>query len=423
LGGKAASLASEWFALYRPQELALDSGLSPLDSSSLMQKKIRVIFISSVRPEPTSAGQIILYRHFCNRPEFDLEVYGFEPKKISARMVLRRVLGRVGRFGGIFEMLVNCVWALWQGRWIDADLPVKVARDQETIVGTVAHGDGFFAAERFAKKHSLPLLVFFQDWWPDIPKIPQCFRNILEKSFIELAINTSKGICVSNAMKKQLGNGSNLMVLYDLPAGLRTKSHQNPKNNLSQKRLKKFKIIYFGNLGDYGQMLAEALQFFENSRNVELQVRGANPAWSAEFKLKMKNSGRWLDFVPREKLDDWIIHADAFLFPMIFDKSWTRRRVETSFLSKIPESTYFAKPIVIWAPEYSSAVQWARNGDKAYCVTSPDANDLLQEIEELSKNTILLNHYAEKAKESANNEFSVGKIQSIFLSTLNEMLK
>jgi hypothetical protein len=125
-------------------------------------EKIRVIFISSVRPEPTSAGQIILYRHFCNRPEFDLEVYGFEPTKISVRMFFRRVLGKIAQWGGIFETLLNCAWVLWKGRWIDEDLPTKVEHDQKTIVGTVAHGDGFYAAQRFAKKHSLPLVVWVE---------------------------------------------------------------------------------------------------------------------------------------------------------------------------------------------------------------------------------------------------------------------
>jgi hypothetical protein len=127
-------------------------------------EKIRVIFISSVRPEPTSAGQLILHRHFCNRPEFDLDVYWFEPTEFSVRILLRLVLGVVARFGGIFETLVNCAWVLWKGRWIDEDLPTKVERDQKTIVGTVAHGDGVYAAQRFAKKHSLPLVVFFQEW-------------------------------------------------------------------------------------------------------------------------------------------------------------------------------------------------------------------------------------------------------------------
>lgn len=376
-------------------------------------EKIRVIFISSVRPEPTSAGQIILYRHFCNRPEFDLEVYGFEPTKFSVRMFVRRVLGKIARFGGIFETLVNCAWVLWKGRWIDKDLPAKVERDQKTIVGTVAHGDGFYAAQRFAKKHHLPLVVFFQDWWPDMAGVPQPFVNLLDKHFLALAKSCSLGICVCEGMKNALGCGENLQVLHDIPAETTCQPAPNSQNSIDSK----FKILYFGNLDFYGGMILELLHVLKNHPKIQFQVRGSNPSWSDDAKKEMRDAGFWLDFSPRSELDEWLQSADAFLIPMVFDKKY-RRRMETSFPSKLIEFAQFGKPLVVFGPEYCSAVQWGKQKNSALCVTISDSNKLLFELEFLSKTASEREKWAINVRRAAKEEFKPSIIQNNFLSNL-----
>ena len=372
-----------------------------------------MIFISSVRPEPTSAGQIILYRHFCNRPEFDLEVYGFELTKFSFRMLFRRSLGKIAQFGGIFETLVNCAWVLWKGRWMDKDLPVKVERDQKTIVGTVAHGDGFYAAQRFAKKHNLPLVVFFQDWWPDMAGVPKPFIKLLDKHFLALAKSCSLGICVCEGMKRCLGGGGNLEVLPPIPA--ETDPPTSPGSNTTPSG--KFKILYFGNLDLYGEMLLQALRVFKNHPAIELQVRGSNPNWPEDAKKEMRDAGLWLEFAPRLELNSWLQTADAFLVPMVFEEKY-RRRMETSFPSKLIEFAHFGKPLIVWGPENCSAVQWGKQDGNALCVTTSDSNKLLFELDFLSKTASEREKWAINVRRAAKEEFKPGRIQNIFLYNL-----
>lgn len=376
-------------------------------------QKIRVIFISSVRPEPTSAGQIILYRHFCNRPEFDLEVYGFEPTKLSFRMLLRRGLGKVAQFGGIFETFVNCAWMLWKGRWIDKNLPATVSKSQKTIVGTVAHGDGFYAAERFAKKHGLPLVVFFQDWWPDMAGVPQPFVKLLDKHFLALAKSCSLGICVCEGMKSALGGGENLQVLPPIPA--ETTQHSKMVSNTT--RSGKFKILYSGNLDLYGGMLLDVLRFFKNHPTIQLQVRGSNPNWPENAKKEMRDAGLWLEFAPRSELVAWLQSADTFLVPMVFEEKY-RRRMVTSFPSKLIEFAQFGKPLIVWGPENCSAVQWGKQDGNALCVTTSDSNKLLFELDFLSKTASEREKWAINVRRAAKEEFKPSRIQNIFLSNL-----
>lgn len=377
-------------------------------------EKIRVIFISSVRPEPTSAGQIILYRHFCDRPEFDLEVYGFEPTKLSFRMLLRRGLGKIAQFGGVFEIFVNCVWVLWKGRWIDKDLPTVVSKSQKTIVGTVAHGDGFYAAQRFAKKHGLPLVVFFQDWWPEISKVPKPLVKLLEKHFFSLAKSCSLGICVCEGMKRALASGANLKILPDIPAEI--------KKNLPNKKSKKyFKVLYFGNLDLYGPMLLEALRVFKGHPDIQLQVRGANPKWPEDAKNEMQNAGLWLEFAPRSELDSWLQSADAFLIPMVFEEKY-RRRMETSFPSKLIEFAQFGKPLIVWGPEYCSSLKWAEKANSAVCSNQNDPLNLKSKLEHLIRNNDCIDELSKKTALLADGEFNPLIIQKKFLDLLNEAI-
>lgn len=376
-------------------------------------QKIRVIFISSVRPEPTSAGQIILYRHFCNRPEFDLEVYGFEPTKLSFRMLLRRGLGKVAQFGGIFETFVNCAWMLWKGRWMDKDLPVKVERDQKTIVGTVAHGDGVYAAQRFAKKHNLPLVVFFQDWWPDMAGVPKPFIKLLDKHFLALAKTCALGICVCEGMKRALGGGGNLEVLPPIPA----ESDPRSLSVSNTTRSGKFKLLYFGNLDLYGPMLLEALREFKDHPTIHFQVRGSNPNWPEEVKKEMRDAGLWLDFAPRAELDAWLQSADAFLIPMVFDKKY-RRRMETSFPSKLIEFAQFGKPLIIWGPEYCSAVQWGRKANRALCISDENPNRLLDNVEWMTKSQKTIEDLVRGIQRAAQEELCQSYLQSRFKKVL-----
>jgi glycosyltransferase involved in cell wall biosynthesis len=93
----------------------------------------------------------------------------------------------------------------------------------------------------------------------------------------------------------------------------------------------------------------------------------------------MFEKGLWKDFAPRNELDDWLAEADAFLIPMVFEAGM-RRRMQTSFPSKLVEFAQFGKPLIIWGPSDCSAVDWAGNSKKALCVTEESPTALLDRI-------------------------------------------
>jgi len=375
-------------------------------------KTVRVIVISSVRPEPTSAGQLILHRHLVNHPGIEMEVYGSEPVRLTLSALIRRIAGRLGTTP--LRRFIEDFWAVWEGRWLDSMLPGSISKPESTIVLTVAHGDACMAALRFAKTHKLPLVSLFHDWWPDIPKTHAFFHRKLDQSFRRLYNASSVAVCVSEGMREALGKHPDARVIYPIPASTSGAKQDHRAD-------KPFRVHYFGNLQEYGPMLGEALQALHGHERILLKVRGSNPVWEDGFKTRMRETGGWLDFESREKFDSWLDEADAFLVPMVFEPAM-RRRMETSFPSKLVESSQLGKPLVIWGPEYCSAVRWGKDTGQALCVTDPDPARLVSALEKLTGSPGNQERLSAAARRAAQTDFDHNEIQSQFLDALQQSL-
>jgi len=373
---------------------------------------LKVYVISSVRPEPSSAGQVILHRHLTDIPSLECEVYGLEPEVVTTSTVIRRIMGRLTQTRA--QRFAQDFWAWRDGRWLDALLPTSVSDPTCSVVLTVAQGDACGAAQRFAQKHRLPLVTFFHDWWPDMAAVHRPFQRYLEMRFRDLYQQSQLALCVSEGMRVELSSHPNAQVLYPIPS----------KGTQLSERAKitdTLKVLCFGNLKEYGPMVANALQEFKGHSKIRMETRGTNPNWSEKFLDEMKQAGLWHEFAPADVLRNWMESADAFLIPMVFDPK-KRRRMETSFPSKMLEMAQMGKPLVIWGPEYCSAVQWARRADRALCVTDPDPKVLREELEKLVSSPEEQQRLSIASRDAAAGEFSAERIQSQFMEALKSVL-
>lgn len=379
-------------------------------------QQIQILVISSVRPEPTSAGNIILYRHLYGQPEQNTEVKVIDPINFRLGMLNEQFVRRIAktRFHRLLEDY--SVWNM--GRQLDRYLYSESLEKLPSIVLTVAHGDACWAAQRYARICGLPLVTFFHDWWPDIPQLHSYMRQILESRFLQLYRESDLALCVCEGMREKLGSHPNAHILYPIPE--RNILNTAIKIERPYIRSNKFKVSYFGNLFEYGPMLLEAMETLKDNTHICIEVRGANPNWPADFWEESRARGQWLDFAPRTELGEWLTSTDAFLVPMVFDPSM-RRRMETCFPSKIAEYVQYEKPIVIWGPEYCSAVRWARKHDYALCVTDDNPYELKVELEKLRSSIEVQRHYARKSKYLCQTEFNFNVLQSQFLTNLTNL--
>jgi len=381
----------------------------------------KIVVISSVSPEPTSAGQILLYRHLNQATSWDVDIvpnpYQSKSNRWQTKLINRLEYTRFHRWGHYLQVIDRGM--TWDETLINYQKQLfNDHSNQKGIVLTVAHGDGCWAAQRFAYRYQLPLVTIFHDWWPDIPSLHQPFRRLLQQRFQRLYQQSNLALCVSEGMKNALGSHSNSQVLYPIPALLNEESlaqNQSPNRQNSPE----LRVIYFGNLYDYGNILAQVLEITKDHPHIQIQVRGVNSNWSVNFRAEMRDRNLWLDFAPREELNQWLAEAGAFLVVMSFDPA-LRRRMETSFPSKLPEYAQFGKPIIIWGPEYCSVIKWGLDGDRAVCVTDKDPKALVAAVEYLQQSPDLLKYYSQQSKIASQTEFNPVNLQQYFLEAISK---
>ena len=95
-----------------------------------------------------------------------------------------------------------------------------------------------------------------------------------------------------------------------------------------------------------------------------------------------------------------------------------RRRMTTSFPSKLVDAIQLGLPVVVWGPEYCSAVTWARKGDRALCVSDPNPLALRETLEELAASPSELRRLAKSACDAAAGDFNYERIQLQFMDAL-----
>ena len=94
----------------------------------------------------------------------------------------------------------------------------------------------------------------------------------------------------------------------------------------------------------------------------------------------------------------------------------------TSFPSKLIDATQLGLPVVVWGPEYCSAVQWARPAKRALCVTDANPSALRQALEGLAASPMEQERLAKSAREAAAGDFNSERIQAQFIDALERAI-
>lgn len=372
-------------------------------------RTIRIIVISSVLPSNTSAGHVLLHRHLVNRKEIVLEICENRQSKWSVASCRRRIASALSSAA---PRTAQSLMLSANGNWYTS--PTYVPSDQPTVVLTVAHGDLFLPAMRYAREHGLPLVTFFHDWWPDIANVTASQRATIERQFRDLYQQSSLALCVSQGMKNELGDHPNSHVLLPLPQQQELKIHDARSQNS-----KILKVVYAGNLHQYGPMLESLMRSAKEYQILKLEVRGGNPDWTEDFKEEMRANGMWLPLAYGSEFDDWNASADVFLVPQSFDSA-DQRMMATNFPSKLPEMAKWGRPLVLWGPQYASALRWNQDGH-ALGITDSDPNAVIQELLRIHKDAEVYEELCRGARHVAQNEFDPDGVQLQFLRLMNSL--
>ena len=375
--------------------------------------EINVILISSVRPEKSmSAAQLTLHRHLMNRRGIRLHILPAEHHEIvhsrfHSKIVPRLMRTPARRWAGDVDYLMHTTLPLEKRL-------VAPPRGTRTVVLTLAYHSGCWVAQRYARRYRVPLIVRFDDWWPDIAEVHNPVRRQLERRFLELHRSADLSLCISEGMLKALGPHRNARVILPIP------DVEPIRPSKCQDSADEFRVCYTGNMFDYSDMLADLAQLALKQTDVRIEFRG-RPRWPQALIREMTQRHLLHDFESGPTFDDWLGSFNAYLVVMFFDAA-QRRRTETCFAAKLVEYSRAGRPVVIWAPETSAVVQWAKKSRAALCVTDPDARALLSALAHLKRDRALQLELAARMRRAYETEFSPVRLQQQFLEGLNSVI-
>ena len=335
-------------------------------------------------------GAMAFYRHFVERPDFELFVATTDKRVLKYKPPYQLLLfdqpawlerlcrTRLGRWAHSYKHLVA-------GNFIPAEVLRAARQFRPDFIFTIAGSWDWttLMSQRLARKLGVPLVGSFNDWFDFSIIIHPWLRSSLEKRFRSFYRECDLAWCTCEGMREELGAHPNAQVLY--PVGARPQPVEKAESNCSS-GTSRFVVVFAGNLSNwYGQMLEQLIKAaIASDAPVEFRIYGGNQSWSSEFDRMVRERNIFRGHLPFEQLRQEMAGADALILPMGFEAECAQVE-RTSFKTKFLDYLSCQKPILVWGPEYCSAVRVAREFDSAEVCTQPDAAAFLEKIIALQK--------------------------------------
>jgi hypothetical protein len=361
-------------------------------------------------------------RHFIGHDDFDLfvatsgafshpSVPNLRVKRHPALVRLSNT--RFSRWVRQFEMTVE-----------SASLPAQVlsaARQfKPDAVFTVADNTLSWTAYRLAKKLGVPLITNFQDWWPrgqftlELEKPFAPVAAFLERRFRRMYKASKVAFCTSAGMREKLGEHPFAPILYPCSAPRDTDF---TPDFVPPDGSRPLKLVYAGTvINDYGRSVLRLAKALAGQSWIKFEVYGPHPDWPEKELAWMKSEGIYRGLLPYVELKTRLCDADVCLVVMSFG-SELELMMRTSFTTKFLEYVQFAKPVVVWGPEYCQPVRVARETGAGLAVETDEVEVVVKVLESLRSPERWL-ELAKGAWSAANGIFSHERIHDMFRESI-----
>ena len=289
------------------------------------------------------------------------------------------------------------------------------------LILTIPDNTLSWAGYLIAKKLKLPLVTNFQDWWPVIfPRHEAPFtpvRKTLEKRFRLLYKSSVVAFCTSEGFKKFLGLHPDAPVLYPCPA---SRPKERPLVN-TPKGDRPLRIVYGGTLVRYyGEMMLSLAKALQYQPNLELKLFGGKPDWSEIDLSWALSAGVYCGQLTPADFRKELSAGDVFITAMS-DCRELETMMKTSFTTKFLEYCQFAKPVIVWGPEYCQPIQVAKTKGVGLPVTSMNPGSVIEALKEL-QNPDNYQSYADAAWRAATSFFDPESIHNIFKDGIQRVM-
>lgn len=408
------------------QSAGLDSYVS--DLSRPVANRIRVFYLSYHPPVPTWGTAMSFYRHFVQRDDFEIFVAtdSAEVKQYSVpypflQFDVPKWLKRMQR-----TRFYRWFWQYNQSiaGYFIPDEVWQAARDfKPDLVFTIAGSWNWTArlAQRVAQRLRVPLVASFNDWFDFGVLMHPYFRRTIERAFLRFYHNCDLAFCTSEGMLEALGPHANAHVLY--PIGTRMSGIKEEFTPFTPDG-RPATVLFAGSLSAwYGPMLEQLVRASSDS-HLRFKIFGSHvhASWSRDFDSFARTTGVYRGQVPFDHLRTDAQEADLLLLPMGFGDECAQTE-RTSFKTKFLDYLTFQKPIVIWGPEYCSAVRIAREFDSAECYTSPDAAGCTATLQHVARSQERQKQLVANARRMYHSRFEPSRIHAVLLRECEKLVR
>lgn len=276
------------------------------------------------------------------------------------------------------------------------------------------------------KQLNKPLIFHMMDDWPlmvtgsqllknkQLKRNDKAFKKLLDQS--DLLLSISDGM--SDAYKLRYGKD---FTPFHNPIDIDFwKKYQRSDYTLNDSPT----ILYAGRLGigiDTSlELIAKSIEQVNNDLGLKIKFiiqAKDNPAWSANYTCVEHKS-----FVAYEDLPKVFSEADLLILPYDFSPK-SIQFIGYSMPTKATEYMISGTPVIIFAPEQTALVSYARKYHWAKIVTKNSVPALSEVITSLVQNKTERQALAQTAIDLAENNHSSSKVTSEFRKTLSSLVK
>jgi glycosyltransferase involved in cell wall biosynthesis len=308
----------------------------------------------------------------------------------------------------------NLLWPVLGSRQLEK----AVKQFRPDVILTLAETGLCHMAQKVARKNKIPLAGMFLDWFPIMKGHfgHKCTQSILTKRFRELYAACDLAFCTSDGMQEVLGPHPNSHVIYPMPG-----NHRNP-NRFWPKNLTKFRLVYVGNAEVfYGRMLRALIYEIEKYSDMELIIVGPTQDWPKDEIQGAKDKGLCLGFMPPENAAEVLAGADALLVVMSFEHEH-ELFMRTSFTTKFLDYSAFAKPVILWGPDYCMPSRLAKREAAALVVATESPADVIAAVKKLMNEPAEVERLSAASQRLNQTVFNPDRLQGIFVREIEKLL-
>ena len=391
-------------------------------------KRMRVLYLNYIPPVPSWGTAMSFYRHFVERDDFQIFVATDNPEVQQYQVPYPFLRFDIPKWLKRMQHTRFYRW-FWQynqsiaGYFVPQQVWQAARAFKPDLVFTIAGSWNWTArlAQRVARRLGVPLAASFNDWFDFGVVMHPYFRGSMESAFRKFYQDCDLAFCTSEGMLEALGPHPNAHVLYPIGNSMVDNKHQFIPFASNGRPAT---VFFAGSLSFWYGLMLERLVLAGADSPLRFEIFGSHvhASWSASFDNFARTAGVYRGQVPFDRLRTHAQEADLLLLPMGFGDECAQTE-RTSFKTKFLDYLTFQKPIVIWGPEYCSAVRVAREFDAAECYTSPDAAGCIVALENVARSSERQKQLVANAHRMYHSRFEPSRIHAVLLRECEKLVR